>query len=128
MAEKKVTTRRRTPASNGRARERTRVSETAARAATPAPRQLFAPVPAPTRVDYPQLEDAVQRFWNDHDILEKYLHRNDHSARRMPFMDGPITANNAIAVHHSGSRTYKDVWQRFHTMRGFRQRYQNRVH
>jgi len=125
MAEKKVTTRRRTPASNGRARERTRVSEAAPRAAAPAPRQLFAPVPAPTRVDYPQLEDAVQRFWNDHDILEKYLHRNDHSARRWSFMDGPITANNAMGVHHAWGRTYKDVWQRFNTMRGFRQRYQN---
>src|SRR5258707_12125587 len=113
MAEKKVTTRRRTSASNGRARERTpEKRDTAGRAARPAPRQLFAPMPAPTRGDYPQLEDTGQRFWNDHDILQKDLHRNDHSARHWAFMDGPATANNPRGVHHPGGRTYKDAGRR----------------
>ena len=88
-------------------------------------RQVFSPVPAPTRVDYPLLEEDVQRWWNEHGILQKYLHRNDHSDRRWSFVDGPITANNPMGVHHAWGRTYKDLWQRFNTMRGFRQRYQN---
>jgi isoleucyl-tRNA synthetase len=88
-------------------------------------RSLFQPVPAPTRVDYPLLEAGVQRWWDEHDILNKYLHRNDGADRRWSFIDGPITANNPMGVHHAWGRTYKDLWQRFNTMRGFRQRYQN---
>src|SRR5262249_30182466 len=88
-------------------------------------RQLFRPVPAPTRVDYPLLEEEVQRRWGVEGILHKYLHRNDSSAKRWSFVDGPITANNAMGVHHAWGRTYKDLWQRFNTMRGYKQRYQN---
>ena len=40
-------------------------------------------------------------------------------------MDGPITANNLMGVHHAWGRTYKDLFQRYHTMLGKRQRYQN---
>ncbi|HKS69885.1 MAG TPA: isoleucine--tRNA ligase, partial [Ktedonobacterales bacterium] len=80
---------------------------------------------APTRVDYPLLEDEIQRWWNERGILDKYLHRNDLAERRFSFVDGPITANNPMGVHHAWGRTYKDLWQRFNTMRGYRQRYQN---
>ena len=87
--------------------------------------QLFQPVPAPTRVDYPLLEEGMQRWWDEHEILHKYLHRNDASEKRWSFIDGPITANNPMGVHHAWGRTYKDLWQRFNTMRGYKQRYQN---
>src|SRR5256885_1607807 len=46
-------------------------------------------------------------------------------ARRYSFLDGPITANNPMGVHHAWGRTYKDLYQRYHTMLGERQRYQN---
>ena len=87
--------------------------------------QLFQPVVAPTRVDYPLLEEEIQSWWDKHDILYKYLHRNDSAGARWSFIDGPITANNPMGVHHAWGRTYKDLWQRFNTMRGYRQRYQN---
>src|SRR5690348_7828571 len=87
--------------------------------------QLFRHVPPPTRVDYPLLEDEVQRFWDERDMLARYLRKNDGSVRRWSFLDGPITANNAMGVHHAWGRTYKDIFQRFHTMLGERQRYQN---
>ncbi|MBI2846040.1 MAG: isoleucine--tRNA ligase, partial [Chloroflexi bacterium] len=41
------------------------------------------------------------------------------------FIDGPITANNPMGVHHAWGRTYKDLWHRFKAMRGFSTRYQN---
>jgi len=44
---------------------------------------------------------------------------------RWSFLDGPITANNPMGVHHAWGRTYKDVFQRFHAMLGADQRYQN---
>nr|MBF6592807.1 hypothetical protein [Ktedonobacterales bacterium] len=79
-------------------------------AAPDARRQVFQPVPAPTKVDYPLLEAGIQRWWDEHDVLYAYLHRNDGSERRWSFMDGPITANNPMGVHHAWGRTYKDLY------------------
>ncbi len=44
---------------------------------------------------------------------------------RWSFLDGPITANNPMGVHHAWGRTYKDVFQRYHAMLGEDQRWQN---
>jgi len=41
------------------------------------------------------------------------------------FIDGPITANNPMGVHHAWGRTLKDVFQRYHAMLGHDQRFQN---
>src|SRR5579872_4244449 len=101
------------------------VGASGGRPAAPAVRSRFSPVTAPTRVDYALLENDVQRWWDERGILEKYLHRNDEADKRWSFLDGPITANNAMGVHHAWGRTYKDLYLRFNTMRGFRQRYQN---
>ena len=57
--------------------------------------------------------------------MARYLARNAESERRFSFLDGPITANNPMGVHHAWGRTYKDLFQRYHTMLGERQRYQN---
>ena len=51
--------------------------------------------------------------------------RNDASPERYSFLDGPITANNPMGVHHAWGRTYKDLFQRYQTMLGKKQRYQN---
>ena len=41
---------------------------------------------------------------------------------RWSFLDGPITANNPMGVHHAWGRTYKDLFQRYHAMLGEDQR------
>src|SRR5262249_282276 len=41
------------------------------------------------------------------------------------FLDGPITANNPMGVHHAWGRTYKDAYQRYFAMTGHELRYQN---
>jgi len=86
---------------------------------------VFRPVEAADRVDYPKLERAVQQWWDDHGVLKMYLERNAQSEKRYSFLDGPMTANNPMGVHHAWGRTYKDLYQRFKTMQGFKQRYQN---
>ncbi|MCC6315735.1 MAG: class I tRNA ligase family protein, partial [Thermomicrobiales bacterium] len=78
-----------------------------------------------TKVDFPELERELLAWWQRASIREKYLTRNDASTRRYSFIDGPITANNPMGVHHAWGRTYKDLFQRYHTMLGERQRYQN---
>ncbi|MCM8747578.1 isoleucine--tRNA ligase [Thermomicrobiaceae bacterium CFH 74404] len=82
--------------------------------------------PVPTRgVDFPAMERELLRWWYEAGIVQKYLKKNEKSEKRWSFLDGPITANNPMGVHHAWGRTYKDFYQRFYTMLGYRQRYQN---
>jgi len=71
------------------------------------------------------MERDLLAWWQAQGILRKYLRRNEGATQRWSFLDGPITANNPMGVHHAWGRTYKDLFQRYETMRGFRQRYQN---
>ncbi|GAC1382940.1 MAG: isoleucine--tRNA ligase [Ktedonobacteraceae bacterium] len=86
---------------------------------------VFRPVTAADRVDYPALERTIQQEWDDNGVLAMYLQRNEASDKQYSFLDGPITANNSMGVHHAWGRSYKDLYQRFKTMQGYKQRYQN---
>ena len=81
--------------------------------------------PVPSKVDFVRMEKDLLEWWDERGIVDKYIHRNDGSGKRFSFVDGPITANNPMGVHHAWGRTYKDVFQRYKTMQGFEQRYQN---
>jgi len=77
------------------------------------------------KVDFPEMERKLLVEWERNGIVKKYLNRNKRSKSYFSFLDGPITANNSMGVHHAWGRTYKDLWQRFKNMQGFRQRFQN---
>ncbi len=84
---------------------------------------VFAPVDP--RPDFPVREDTMLDWWREHDMMGKYVRKNKGAAKKFSFIDGPITANNPMGVHHGWGRTYKDVFQRFKTMQGYEGRYQN---
>ena len=67
--------------------------------------------------------EALER-WERERTFERLREQNRGGAP-WSFFDGPITANNAMGVHHAWGRTLKDVFQRYHALRGFDQRYQN---
>jgi len=73
---------------------------------------------------FPEEEKKILQFWQDNKIFEK-LRQKNKGKKRFSFLDGPITANNPMGVHHAWGRTYKDLLQRYHAMQGFDQRYQN---
>jgi isoleucyl-tRNA synthetase len=79
----------------------------------------------PAKPDFPAIERELLRWWREHEVVSAYLRRNERSPKRWSFLDGPITANNPMGVHHAWGRTYKDLFQRYKTMCAFRQRYQN---
>jgi isoleucyl-tRNA synthetase len=84
---------------------------------------MFKPVdPKP---DFPKLERKLLKWWYQSGVVKKYLQKNSRSKKNFSFLDGPITANNPMGVHHAWGRTYKDLWQRFNNMRGYQQRFQN---
>jgi isoleucyl-tRNA synthetase len=84
---------------------------------------VFKPVSG--KLDVPAVEREQIEIWRERRTMERYLARNEAAERRYSFLDGPITANNPMGVHHVWGRTYKDLYQRYHTMLGERQRYQN---
>ena len=80
--------------------------------------------PAAPQLDLPALEHEVLTLWRERDAFNK-LRRQNAGNERWSFLDGPITANNPMAVHHAWGRTYKDVFCRYHAMLGHDQRWQN---
>ncbi len=74
--------------------------------------------------DFKKIEEEVLKFWKEKKIFNKLVEKNK-GGKTFSFIDGPITANNPMGVHHAWGRTYKDLFQRFKAMQGFEQRYQN---
>jgi isoleucyl-tRNA synthetase len=74
--------------------------------------------------DFVRGEHDMLKFWEDNAIFRKRRELNAGKPR-WSFLDGPITANNPMGVHHAWGRTYKDTYQRFFAMMGYDQRYQN---
>jgi len=74
--------------------------------------------------DFKQTEESILKFWEDKKIFEK-LRKKNKGKKKWKFIDGPITANNPMGVHHGVGRTYKDLFHRFKAMQGHEIRYQN---
>src|SRR5947199_4562513 len=81
--------------------------------------------PVPDKPDFPSLERRVLDLWEETAAFETLRQQLAGSEKRFSFIDGPITANNPMAVHHAWGRTLKDLFQRYKALRGFDQRYQN---
>ncbi|HEX5589550.1 MAG TPA: class I tRNA ligase family protein [Candidatus Limnocylindrales bacterium] len=80
--------------------------------------------PVPTRPDLVAMEHETLAFWAERRTFAA-LRAQNAGGPRWSFLDGPITANNPMGVHHAWGRTYKDLYQRFHAMLGEDQRWQN---
>lgn len=74
--------------------------------------------------DFKEAEKKVLKFWEQRKIFEK-LRKKIKGKKRWSFLDGPITANNPMGVHHAWGRTYKDLYHRFKAMNSFDTRFQN---
>jgi isoleucyl-tRNA synthetase len=77
-----------------------------------------------TELDFPSLEREILALWKRERCFEKLVEKN-RGKEPWSFLDGPITANNPMGVHHAWGRTYKDLFQRFRAMTGRELRYQN---
>jgi isoleucyl-tRNA synthetase len=80
--------------------------------------------PVSPKVDFVAQEYGVLRLWRETDAFAK-LRALRQGQPHWSFIDGPITANNPMGVHHGWGRSYKDLFQRFWAMRGREERYQN---
>ena len=69
-------------------------------------------------------EHEVLAFWKSARIFDK-LREQNKGQPHWSFLDGPITANNPMGVHHAWGRSYKDAFQRYFAMTGHELRFQN---
>lgn len=76
------------------------------------------------KVDFIALEHKIMEFWEINKIFQKRVKLNKGKPR-WSFIDGPITANNPMGVHHAWGRTLKDLYLRYNAMTGHEVRYQN---
>ncbi|MGA3057149.1 MAG: class I tRNA ligase family protein [Candidatus Limnocylindrales bacterium] len=80
--------------------------------------------PVGSKPDLVAQEHEILTLWRDHRTFAR-LRAQNAGKERWSFLDGPITANNPMGVHHAWGRAYKDLFCRFWAMQGRDQRYQN---
>ena len=71
----------------------------------------------PAAVDLPAVEHAILKFWRENSIFEKTVAARE-GAPTWTFYEGPPTANGMPGTHHIEARVFKDLFPRFHTMKG----------
>lgn len=70
-------------------------------------------------------EEEVLKFWEDNKIFNKLKEKNKKTGKYYAFLDGPITANNEMKLHHCWNRSLKDIMLRYKALQGFDAHYQN---
>ena len=71
-----------------------------------------------------ELEHEVMELWDKEKFYEKLVEKNK-GKKMFRFLDGPITANNPMGIHHAWGRSTKDIFIRYKSMRGYDCRRQN---
>ena len=71
-----------------------------------------------------ELEHEILQLWEEEKYYDKLVAKNKGN-KMFRFLDGPITANNPMGVHHAWGRSIKDIFIRYKSMRGYDCRRQN---
>lgn len=70
-------------------------------------------------------EEEILKFWQDKDIFNKLKIKNKNSGKYYAFLDGPITANYIMGLHHAWNRSLKDIMLKFASLNGCEAHFQN---
>jgi len=70
------------------------------------------------RYNGPALEEEVLEFWREHDVFQKTIEATKDGPQ-FSFNEGPPTANGKPGIHHVLARSFKDIFPRYKTMRGY---------
>lgn len=74
--------------------------------------------------DFVQNEKDILKYWEDEQCFRSLMEKNTNG-KKYRFIDGPITANNPMGMHHVWGRTLKDTFLRYKAMNGFTSHYRN---
>ena len=70
-------------------------------------------------LNLPEIDKEILQFWEDNKIFEKSINERPED-NTFVFYEGPPSANGKPGIHHVMGRTVKDLFCRFHTMKGQR--------
>src|SRR4029079_12610206 len=70
------------------------------------------------RYDGPELEKDILELWRRENVFGRIM-AEGASRPHFVFYEGPPTANGRPGIHHVLARTFKDLYPRYKTMRGF---------
>ncbi|MGD9127567.1 MAG: isoleucine--tRNA ligase, partial [Planctomycetia bacterium] len=73
--------------------------------------------PVESSVSFPKLEEKIIEFWKKHRIYEKSLEARQ-GCEEFIFYEGPPTANGLPHPGHCLTRSIKDIFPRYQTMKG----------
>lgn len=72
-----------------------------------------------TNPKFMEMEQDTLKMWNDNDIFKLMKEKNANSKKHFRFLDGPITANYDMGIHHAWGRTLKDIVLKYKTLQGY---------
>ena len=75
--------------------------------------------------DFIKNEHEVLKHWDKIGVFKKMVEKNKDSKGRYRHIDGPITANGSMCMHHVWGRTLKDAQIKYNTLKGRSCQYQN---
>lgn len=70
------------------------------------------------QLDLPKVADEILRFWKSEQIFEQSIAIREGGTPYV-FYEGPPSANGMPGIHHVISRTIKDIFPRYKTMKGY---------
>lgn len=71
------------------------------------------------QITYPKAEVEILNWWRAQKIFEKSISTREDGIP-FTFYEGPPTANGKPGIHHVLSRTVKDLFCRYRTLKGFK--------
>ncbi len=74
--------------------------------------------PVEQQPDFPALEERVLARWRERNVFGRSLQARADGPL-FSFYEGPPTANGRPGVHHVEARTFKDIFPRYRTMKGY---------
>ena len=76
-------------------------------------------------LNYVAMEEEMLKFWQDNDVFAKMKAKNKQTGKYFATLDGPITANYIMGLHHAYNRTFKDAMIKFAALKGYDEHFQN---
>ncbi len=70
-------------------------------------------------LDLPAIDKEMLQWWASHGVFEKSVEQRP-TDKRWVFYEGPPSANGLPGIHHVMARAIKDLFCRYHTLKGYR--------
>ena len=70
-------------------------------------------------LNLPAIDKEMLAWWEEHGIFQKSIDQRPED-KRWVFYEGPPSANGMPCIHHVMSRAIKDLFCRYHTLKGYR--------